>query len=473
MKPIQIKNLGFSSNSKSCFNNFNAEIHHGSRIAIIGDNGSGKSSLLKMLQGIIKLQEGRVIIPDDMTIGYVPQIIEEFLELSGGQRLNKALSQAIGLNPDLLLLDEPTNHLDLSNKRSLIRWLKSYRGTLIVVSHDLELLRSNVDILWHIHDQKIEIFNGNYDDYVHQNSIKRAAIEQKLHELNRNKKQTHQSLMKEQHRAKNSRLQGENHIERRKWPTVTSAAKAARAETTSGRKKLAIREQREDLIEQLSDFHLPEIITPKFLLNPANNHLKTLITIADGEIYYQKDRIILEKINFSLSSNDKIAISGNNASGKSSLIKAIMQDSAITKLGNWNVPRINDIGYLDQHYSNLDCNQTVFTIIENAASWQSPHQIRCHLNDFLFRKNEEINNQISNLSGGEKARLSLALIAANPPKLLILDEITNNLDLTTKNHVIQILREYPGAMIVISHDQDFLRAIDVKYCYQIQDGILV
>jgi ATPase subunit of ABC transporter with duplicated ATPase domains len=117
------------------------------------------------------------------------------------------------------------------------------------------------------------------------------------------------------------------------------------------------------------------------------------------------------------------------------------------------------MGYLDQCYGNLNPEKSAFEIISDTKPSWSTGEIRRHLNDFIFRKNEEVNAPMKNLSGGERARLSLAKIAAHPPKLLILDEITNNIDWETRNHVIEILCEYPSAMIVISHDDDFLHKI--------------
>ena len=131
-----------------------------------------------------------------------------------------------------------------------------------------------------------------------------------------------------------------------------------------------------------------------------------------------------------------------------------------------------DIGYLDQHYGTLNPDKTVLETIADLVTNWSHAEVRRHLNDFLFRKNEEVNCLVSGLSGGEKARLSLAQIAAKTPKLLILDEITNNLDLETKEHVIQVLKSYPCAMIVISHEADFLEQIGVHSHFKISDGYL-
>ena len=146
-------------------------------------------------------------------------------------------------------------------------------------------------------------------------------------------------------------------------------------------------------------------------------------------------------------------------------LKAICRNGQVVKKGDWYLPAPKQIGYLDQHYATLDPEQTVCDLLSNIRLDWSHREIREHLNDFLFRKNEEVDRLVKNLSGGEKARLSLSLIAARTPQLLILDEITNNIDLETKQHLIQVLRDYPGAMIVVSHEESFLNQIGVNTLY--------
>jgi ATPase subunit of ABC transporter with duplicated ATPase domains len=467
-KPIKIKNFNLSFPHKICFDDFNTQINYGSRIAIIGNNGSGKSTLLKMLQGCMANASGEISVPDDVSIGYVPQIIEDFDTLSGGERLNAVLTKALSHDPNVLLLDEPTNHLDRKNRTSLLRMLHHYSGTLIVVSHDTELLRGIIDTLWHINHGKIHIFSGSYDHYMQEMHLKHTRLEQNLSSLKQQKKEMHHALMKEQQRAANSRAVGAKNIENRKWPTVVSKSKALRAEQTSGRKKSAIDSKKQALTEQLSNLQLPEMIAPKFHLpnhEVSNNRL--LLSICDGEIRYQNAPPLLCKINLTLASDARLAITGNNGSGKSTLVKAILNDSLIIRKGDWSVPKPQDIGYLDQHYSTLPSEKTVFECIAELTTTWTHAEIRRHLNDFLFRKNEEVQADVKQLSGGEKARLSLACIAAKTPKLLILDEITNNLDLETREHVTQVLKAYPGAIIVISHDKDFLNDIGVIHYYSI------
>lgn len=467
-KPIHVKNISLSFPHKTCFDDFSVHIPYGSRIAIIGRNGSGKSTLLNILSGTHEPTNGEIVVPDDVRMGYVPQVIDDFESLSGGQRLNKALTQALSQDPNVLLLDEPTNHLDLANRKSLLRMLHSYSGTLIIVSHDIELLRNCIDTLWHIDNGRVHVFTGNYDDYHRELHLKRAALEQDLSRLDRQKKDMHQVLMKEQARASKSRAKGEKHIDQRKWPTVVSGAKARRAEETSGRKQSEISLKKQELTERLSDLRLPEIIKPKFSLSSSEMGNRTLVSIIEGTVGYGDDPIFRD-INLSVATGDRVAIMGDNGSGKSTLIRGILGDPYVIKTGQWHVPSLKDIGYLDQHYGTLSPNKTVLETIQDLVPDWTHADIRRHLNDFLFRKNEEVDALVSTLSGGEKARLNLAQIAAKTPKLLILDEITNNLDLETREHMIQVLKGYPGALIIISHDEDFLKEIGVENRYHVHD----
>ena len=471
-KPITIKNISFSLPHKTCFEEFSAQIPYGSRIALIGQNGSGKSTFLNLLRGVLELTEGEISIPEDVTFGYVPQVIEDFDTFSGGQRLNKALTQALSLKPNVLLLDEPTNHLDRHNRKSLMRMLAHFPGTLIIVSHDVELLRHSIHTLWHIDQGKIHAFSGNYDDYRREVDIKRAGVEKELLTLNRQKKEMHQALMQEQHRASQSQAKGRKLIEQRKWPTVQSPTKFGRASSSFGQKKAAIGQKKQDLTDQLSALRLPEVIVPTFSLRSATLGDRPLLSVREGSVGYGGHPPLLTDLIFSIHSKDRIAILGENGTGKTTLIKAILNDPSVVKTGDWFLPKSLEIGYLDQHYGTLPYDLSVFESIAALVPSWSHTEIRRHLNDFLFRKNEEINALIHQLSGGEKARLSLAHIAAKTPHLLILDELSNNLDLETREHVINVLKAYPGALLVISHDEDFLREIHISEAYEIENACL-
>lgn len=194
-----------------------------------------------------------------------------------------------------------------------------------------------------------------------------------------------------------------------------------------------------------------------------------LVSVSFGECSYGA-HIVLSDVFFSMAPMDKVSISGNNASGKTTFIKAIMQNKSVNVSGDWLLPKPSDIGYLEQHYTNLNPDDTVEEVIRERAPSMDAKAIRKHLNDFLFRKNEEVFAKVKTLSGGEKARLSLAQIAARPPKLLILDEITNNIDLETKEYIISVLNAYAGAFIIVSHESGFLDRLNLTNRYFIQNG---
>lgn len=471
-KPILIRELSLSFSHKTCFDHFSTEIHPGSRIALIGRNGCGKSTLLKMLAGNDDVSTGEIHRSPDLMIASVPQLVVGIDDCSGGERFNKALTAALAQQPDVLLLDEPTNHLDTRNRQNLMRMLKRYEGTLIIATHDTALVRACLDTLWHIEDEKINVFQGDIDDYWREHNIKRHALESQLAQLKREEKDCHQRLMKEQKRAAKSKQKGQKSIDQKKWPTIVSHAKARKAEQTSGNKRSAISEKKTNLVNELAQLRSPEIIIPKFRIDASGVYEHNLISVTNGEIGYTQDKSVLENINLNIQSKDRLAILGDNGSGKTTLIKALLNHPGIMREGEWVVPENNVIGYLDQHYQTLDLEQSVLACFFEAVPDWSEKAVRSHLADFLFRNNTTIDTLVKDLSGGEKARLSLALIAAKTPKLLILDEITNNLDFETKQHVIQIIRAYPGTLIVISHDSDFLAAISIERSIVIHDGIV-
>ena len=465
-KSIILNNISLYFPNKICFEKFSTQIQPGSHIAIIGNNGSGKSSLLKIIAGKMPASEGEILNNDNIVFGIVPQIIKEYEALSGGQKFNKALSAALSLRPDVLLLDEPTNHLDLKNRKSLMKMLGYYRGTLIVISHDEELLRGSIDFFWHIHNDKIDVFSGKFDDYKNKLFQRRQSLEEKLLDLKKEKKANHQALMKEQQRAKKSKSRGEKFVEQKKWLPAVGDLKQSSAEKASGKSKGAINETKSVINEQLCSLRIPEILKPKFSLSAKDIGSKTILSLSGASAGYA-GKIVFQGITLSVSGGEHIAITGDNGAGKSTLLKAILNRPEIIKEGIWDIPAEDEIAYLDQHYSDLDNGKSVIETLAEIVPQKTHEELRTILNDFLFRKSEEVNKKVEFLSGGEKARLSLAKIAVKTPKLLLIDEITNNIDLETKEHITQVLQEYPGAMVIVSHSESFLESLKIKYFYKL------
>ena len=458
MRQIQLKGVDLSFPQKTCFRQFNGVIEWGQRIAIVGDNGSGKSSLLRMLLGEVQPSDGSILTAPDLRIGYVAQIQDEQCGLSGGQRVNRAMSQAMAAAPDLLLLDEPTNHLDAGNRRSLSRMLQGYYGTVVMVTHDHELMNQTCNILWHIGHGCVEVFEGRYADYLVEQQLKRNTLEKQLSAVKRAKQGAHDSLMQEQERAAHARQRGIKNIQDRKWATVKSPTKLGRGNTTAGRKQADIREEQGDLAEQLARLRPPEVIVPQFHLKDGARTKSVVLQIGGAVVGYE-GRPVLNDIYLTLMHGERMALAGANGSGKSTLARALLGDAHLRLGGDWLTPPTGEIGYVDQHYDNLNSDATVLKTLEGVVPEWSVKELRTHLASFLFRQSESVQTPVRALSGGEKARLSLACIAASPPRLLILDELTNNLDTAMRGHMVDVLKSYPGAMLLISHDEDFLDAV--------------
>lgn len=365
-RPISLHNISLSFANKRCFEDFSTHIYPGNRIAIIGRNGSGKSSLLNLLRQQLVPSAGEVMIPDGICFGYVEQTIEDFQHLSGGERFNKRLSQVLAEDPDVLLLDEPTNHLDSDNRKHLMQMLKRYPGTLIVVTHDTELLRSCIDTLWHIHEHAIHVFTGSYEDYMRAMLQQRAAIERELVSLQRDKKEAHEALMQEQERAAKSKAKGHKSVEQQKWSRIVGNSQARRAEQTSGKKSSVIDKKKQQLMNQLSDLNLPEMIVPKFSLPSAITSSGSLLSISDGAVGYGSDKLILQNIHLTVGGKERVAIGGKNGSGKSTLLKAIVGQVNLVKTGSWQLPRPEHISYLDQHYATLQPALSVMAHVQAA-----------------------------------------------------------------------------------------------------------
>lgn len=344
-----------------------------------------------------------------------------------------------------------------------MRMLKKFRGTLIVVTHDVELLQNCIDTIWHIDNGIVKIFRGNYDDYIRENQLQFSKLQEQLDSIKYQKKKLHEKLQKEQERQAHSKASGEKKIKNKRLMKSTADLKAMAAEKSSGKIFQNLNAKKSELLSELDDIFIPEELIPKF--NLVGNDHNISLTIIDGAVGYSPGEYILRDINISLDKN--LAIVGTNGSGKTTLVKAILNDPAIYKTGEWFTPSRSQISYLDQHYSSLDENKNALEIMKDAAPSLSHAGLRKYLNDFLFRKNEEVSTPTKFLSGGERARLCLAQISISPPALLILDEITNNIDLETRNHVIDVMKNYSGKFIVISHDQDFLEAINVEERFEI------
>ncbi len=476
MLPITLRNVALFLPHKICFERVSLVLSPGSRVGLMGQNGCGKSTLLRILCGLSPCPEGDINIPSNINMAYVPQAVPESTDCSGvqhsgGESLYHALSEAFAQKPDVLLLDEPSNHLDQQHRAGLLRLIKAYGGTLIIASHDAALLR-DMETLWHIHDGKLSVFGGNFDDYLVLQQKRHAREEAEERSLRQQKKKLKEAIQKKQTKAARGKHQGAKKFGNDKMQLGTVKNWG---EQSSGKALQRMHDEQKQVEKNLKNRRRREELQPKFQIYGEAGGQKNIVTIADGTVLYDS-REILRKVSLAISSNERIALHGNNGSGKSTLLQAIMHSPEVIRKGFWDVPPHEQVCYLDQRYSLLqnakENDSTVLEIVHEGMPNSAYVDVRRHLNNFLFRKNEEVNCQISLLSGGERARLCLAVLAARSPQLLLLDEMTNNLDRETRQHVISVLQEFPGALILVSHDKDFLDAVGITTHYHIHNSTL-
>ena len=345
---------------------------------------------------------------------------------SGGWRMRLNLAQALLCPSDLLLLDEPTNHLDLDAVIWLERWLVNYQGTLVLISHDRDFLDPIVNKILHIEHQKLNEYTGDYSSFEVQRATKLAQ----------------QAAMYRQQQQKIAYLQ--SYIDRFK-------AKATKAKQAQSRVKALQR------MELIAPAYADNPFT--FTFRPPVSLPNPLVMLEQACAGYGKGQSaveILRKIKLNLVPGSRIGLLGKNGAGKSTLIKLLAQE--LTALsGTVQLAKGVKLGYFAQHQlDTLRAEESALWHMQKLAPEQAEQQLRDYLGSFAFQ-GDKVNQPVSAFSGGEKARLVLALIVWQRPNLLLLDEPTNHLDLDMRQALTEALVDYEGSLVVVSHDRHLLR----------------
>lgn len=352
-------------------------------------------------------------------------------ELSGGQKSKVAFARLLYSKQDIMLLDEPTNHLDKDTKEFVTEFLKKYKGTVLIISHDIAFLNevTNTTLFFDIRTHKVIRYNGNY------------SVFEKLHEeyeenlLNQAKKQ-------------------DDEIKKLK-STID------RLEGTSGKRKKFAQDREKKLEKILQD---KIVITPakkevdfKMVVDRSENDIP--ITIKGINFRYPNSASdIISNLSISISKGERFLIVGKNGAGKSTLLKLISNELKPYK-GKVTLGSKVDVGYYAQEHENLNLNAT---ILENFAEFNlSERKIRSILAHFLFYGND-VNKYVSVLSPGERSRVALAKLAVSGSNTLLLDEPTNHLDPETQTIIAKVFKDFSGTMIVVSHNPDFVDALGIE-----------
>lgn len=345
-------------------------------------------------------------------------------EFSGGWRMRVALACRLFTQPDLLLLDEPTNYLDLEGVLWLENFIKNYPYTILIISHDRDLLNSSTSAIVHLEQKKLTFYGGNFDKfektYREQRELQRAAI----------KKQT----------AERDHIQ--KYVDRFRY-------KASKAKQAQSRIKML---EKMEPLAALAEEHTVQFNFP----NPVEL-APPLITMDKLAVGYEEGKPILRNLSLRIDMEDRIALLGQNGNGKSTFAK-LLSDRLSAMDGNIVRSRKLTIGYFAQHQTDeLDPNGTPLTHLAELMKGKTSTQVRARLGGFGFGV-DKADNRIATLSGGEKARLLFALMSFHAPQMIILDEPTNHLDMDSRQSLIHAINEYEGAVILISHDSYLVEA---------------
>ncbi len=355
-------------------------------------------------------------------------------DFSGGWRMRLNLAQALLCPSDLLLLDEPTNHLDLDTVMWLEDWLRSYQGTLMIISHDRDFLDNICTEIIHMDNQKLVTYTGNYSTFENTRA-EQIALETAIYEKQQ-KKLAHMQAFVERFRYK--------------------ATKAKQAQS------------RLKAIEKMEKIAVAQADSPfSFSFMPSTELPDTLVRMEELEAGYG-DTVILKEIKMNLSPGSRIGLLGRNGAGKSTFIKTIAGEIPPIS-GTFSLAKAVKIGYFAQHQLDyLDVDSSPLQILTRMAPDKKELELRSFLGGFGFSGDKAL-EKVKIFSGGEKARLALALIVWQKPNLLLLDEPTNHLDLQMREAIVMALEDFDGALIVVSHDRHLLRTTTDEF-YLVSEG---
>ncbi len=498
-------------------------LNAGDKVGIIGRNGAGKTTLLNMLTGELPCDGGEFFVSQNARIGYLKQrdnfnsegtVLEEIegifsglreLEneiaelsdkvaenpqdtgllnrldelqhrfdreggytyksemigilnsmafdesfynkkissLSGGERTRLALAALLLEKPDILLLDEPTNHLDIGTLKWLEQYLEAYRGTIMIVSHDRYFLDRTVNRIFEVENHKVYSYQGKYSDYAAQKKLRR---ETELRAYNNQQRE----IARQEEMIRRMKQRGTEHLA----------------------KRAASREKRLDMIERIER---PESEMGKMKIHfkenfPSGGDVIMAENLEKSFGRGSERRDLFHGVNLDIKRGERICILGPNGVGKTTLLRVLLgeltPDAGYLKIGH-NVA----FGYYDQGQLLLSDANTVLEELKESYRLYTDTEMRSILGRFLF-KGEEVFLPVGSLSGGEKARLSLLKLMLSGANTLILDEPTNHLDIESKEVFEEALMEFPGTVIVVSHDRYFLQRIPTRILELTQDGVI-
>lgn len=478
-------------NGRPLFNNLNFTLDLG-LTALVGPNGAGKTTLAKILSGELEPTAGSVRRNNSLT--FFPQrknqeaiTADEFLafdyawsalgdnlleginrqslctNLSGGQWMRVRLART--LDDQFLILDEPTNDLDRSGRKAILNFLRKREGGALLISHDRECLELCDEVL-ELSNKGLSKFGGGWHAYIEARENERAGLHKALDVAERDRDFTIRDRTDKKAQQEKRNRHGAEAGARGGMPKILLGARKRNAQVSTGKVDVATIERAQNAVTQIYEAIQELKIDPVMYADLIGDPIPSqkLIAEAKGFNVYFADWVYNKDLNFTWRGNSRIALKGDNGSGKSTLLKAILGTDFETR-GELRRGKLNTL-YIDQRYAFLDDTKSIFENVRDVSNL-SESEIRNGLAKFLFMK-DSVFQKVSDLSGGERLRTALALgfLKTSKPELLVLDEPTNNLDLTNVEFLENLVREFRGALIVISHDDVFLKNCKVDESFQ-------
>ena len=522
---LTLQNISYTHPNKDLlFSDINLTVNNHEKTALIGNNGVGKSTLLKIIAGELQPSKGQISVETEPY--FVPQIFGQFNHLtiaqalriedklnalkeilngntseenfnllnddwtiedrcnealnywqlndldltqkmetiSGGQKTKVFLAGISIHQPELILLDEPSNHLDTESRQLLYDFIQTTKSTLIIVSHDRKLLNL-LNSICELNKNGIKVYGGNYDFYTEQKQIESNALSQDIQSKEKALRKAKEKERETAERQQKLDSRGKGKQEKSGVARIMMNTLRNNAENSTSKLKSVHAEKIGGLSQDLQELRssLSDIDKMKFGFdNSALHKGKVLFTATDINFGYDNRPLWQDNLNFQITSGERIALKGRNGSGKTTLIKLILGNIEPQKGKIYQAD--NKSIYIDQDYSLLDNSLKVYEQAQqfNTSTLQE-HEIKIRLSRSLFTK-DDWDKPCITLSGGERMRLLLCCLTINSksPDIIILDEPTNNLDIQNVEILTMAINEYKGTLIVVSHDEMFLEHINIE-----------
>lgn len=464
---LDVNNVSKSIKHKEILNDISFKLYKKDKIGIVGRNGVGKTTLLRIITSDLEADSGSIKFYG--SFGYLPQNLftnnhiyvyelmnetnkyGEFLSLlnkfrlkdiehqkieslSGGEKTKLYLIKLLLRKPDVLILDEPTNHIDNETKEWLEDFINNFDGAVLMVTHDRYFLDKTVTKIFELENKSIKEYSGGYTFYAKQKKIELDRERREYTQYVKEKKKLEIAARKHMERANKYNNMSQNDFQRHKAAKIAKRSKAiiSRLENMEEKKK-------------------PEVSKNiNIKLQGSSDKISNILVRAEG-LSKSYDRVLFENVNFNIYRNSRIGLVGKNGVGKSTLLKGIMGKVQLD--GKIYIAPSTKIGYFSQELEELNLDTTILEELKSINSHES--YVRTLLGSMLFRR-DEVYKKISNLSYGERVRVAFLKLILEENNLLILDELTNFLDIPTKEIIEDALLDYKGAILFVSHDRYFI-----------------